>query len=487
MSTHQPNLVQTENAKPGASDWQLTRVRLDGAAGIRSTLIEGYCSHQSVRPGDRLDIMVSTSPAARFTVDLYRMGYYGGAGARHLLTLGPLQGRPQPDPPVGPARLRACTWDPAVTITIPDDWVSGVYLGKLTTVPDRPRDPYWQSYVIFIVKDDREADFLFQCSDNTWQAYNRWPDDYSLYTDPRAVHMPGVSVSFDRPYAKYTQVVDTPQSVGSGEFLLWEFPLAYYMESLGLDVTYGSNVDTVDERHVRRCGTFISVGHDEYWDLRQYDSVKRAIDEGGNVLWLSANSVYCVSPFSPSDAGRPNRVITRAGMYGGLSAAEIEAKRHNLGPVPHDRGPDETLIIGARSTVPYNGGGDWTCTRPDHWLFEGTGMKSGDAIPGLVGWEHHGEPGNLPGLQVLAEGLVWSGGDRPVRWTATVFDGPKGNFVFNAATIYWSQGLSSPPGHTLPFSHWSRPHGPDPRVQRITRNLFARASASAPRGRLTDL
>ena len=33
-----------------------------------------------------------------------------------------------------------------------------------------------QSYVIFIVRDDRACDFLFQCSDTTWAAYNRWPD-----------------------------------------------------------------------------------------------------------------------------------------------------------------------------------------------------------------------------------------------------------------------------------------------------------------------
>src|SRR2546427_8558255 len=37
-------------------------------------------------------------------------------------------------------------------------------------------------------------------------------------------------------------------------------------------------------------------------------------------------------------------------------------------------------------------------------------------------------------------------------------------------SIFWSQGMSSPPGHMLPWSHWSRPHGPDERVQRITRS-----------------
>jgi hypothetical protein len=61
-------------------------------------------------------------------------------------------------------------------------------------------------------------------------------------------------------------------------------------------------------------------------------------------------------------------------------------------------------------------------------------------------------------------------GDRTAHWTATLYPGPKGNWVFNASTIFWSQGMSSPPGHTLPWSHWSRPHGPDPRVQRTTQN-----------------
>jgi hypothetical protein len=138
-------------------------------------------------------------------------------------------------------------------------------------------------------------------------------------------------------------------------------------------------------------------------------------------------------------------------------------------------GPDESLIIGARTIIPFNGGGDWTCVRPDHWIFAGTGMKAGDAIPGLVGWEHHGSPAKLPGLEVVAEGTVWAGGVTPAHWTATIYPGPKNNFVFNAATIFWVQDLSLPPGHTLPWSHWSRPHGPDLRVQRMTHNLLRRA------------
>jgi hypothetical protein len=74
---------------------------------------------------------------------------------------------------------------------------------------------------------------------------------------------------------------------------------------------------------------------------------------------------------------------------------------------------------------------------------------------------------------------VWANGDkdRPAHWTATIFPGPKKNFVFNASSIFWIQGLSSPPGHMLPWSHWSRPHGPDRRVQQFTKILLERARA----------
>ncbi len=154
------------------------------------------------------------------------------------------------------------------------------------------------------------------------------------------------------------------------------------------------------------------------------------------------------------------------------------------GPFP-ERGPDEGLLMGARNVEPVNGGGDWIITRPEHWIFEGTGVKAGDRIPGLIGWEYHGDPADIPGLEVVAEGTAWQGGVNPQHWTAIVYPGPKGNFVFNAATIFWAQGLSSPPGHVLPWTHWSRPHGPDPRVQRITRNLLQashRGDRANPRG-----
>jgi hypothetical protein len=473
----QPGLIRGENRKPGATDWQLTRVQLDKFK-FRSAWIEGYCSRQSVLAGEALDIMVSTDPPAKFKIEIFRTGYYSGRGARWLTTLGPFQGKSQPIPPAGLNRVRECRWAPATTLKIPADWPSGVYLGRLTTLPESTNQPYWQSYVIFIVRDTRRADVLFQCSDNTWQAYNCWPAKDSLYTDPRGAHARDVAVSFDRPYGRqpqYKGIVDDPLSVGSGEFLNFEQPLAYFLEQHGYDVTYCSNSDCLDASQLTRAKTFISVGHDEYWDLRQYHATKAAIEAGVNVLWLCGNSVYAVSPFSSSGNGRPNRIITRVGHYAGMTDEEFTKVESIVTKQWRRAGPDESLIIGARSIVPFNGGGDWICTRPEHWIFAGTNMKRGERIPGLVGWEHHGSPAKIPGLEVVAEGTVWAGGVAPAHWTATIFPGPKGNFVFNAATIFWVQDLSMPPGHALPWSHWSRPHGPDPRVQQIAHNLLRRA------------
>ena len=464
-----PDLIRAENDKPGTTDWQLTYVKFDAAAKFRSSRIEGYCDRMSVAPGERLRVFASTADPTPVRIDVYRLGYYQGTGARHVTTLGPFDVRPQPTPPVGEFRLRECRWEPTTTLDVPKEWVSGVYLGKLTAEKHR-----YQSYVVFVVKDDRPADFLFQCSTNTWQAYNKWPENHSLYDNDRPDKKPlvsGVRASFDRPFGRYPQVTDNPLSLGSGEFVLFEFPMAYWAEQQGYDVTYCTNEDVAvgGLPFVSRCKTFLSVGHDEYWNRRQYDVCTEAVKAGVNFGFFSGNSVCFVTNFLPASDGRPNRVIERVGRYGGLKPAE-EKWMADL-PEP---GPDEALLMGARSVIPFNGSGDWVVTKPEHWMFEGTGMRKGDRVPGLVGWEHHGDPAKLPGLEVVAAGSTWTGGEAESHYTATIYPGPKGNTVFNAATIFWCQGLAAPPGHWVPYVHNGKGHGPDKRVQRITKNLFDR-------------
>jgi hypothetical protein len=454
------NPVIVENARAGTADWRLEKTRVGEAQ--RSTAIEGYCSHASISAGETLAIYGSTDPAASFRCDIYRMGYYGGEGGRLVHASGSLRGVTQPDPAIGPRNVRECRWKPSLEITIPEDWLSGVYLGKLTAEPSGP-----QSYVVFIVRDDRRADFLFQCSDFTWQAYNRWPAWSSLYDyeGNRWETRRSNDISFDRPYSRYYNMLPVNDSaaspvVGSGEFLLWEFPLAYWMEQQGYDVTYISNLDTHrDGAGLLRARGFLSVGHDEYWTRPMYENVARARDAGVCLAFFSGNSLSGEIALAPSGDGRADRVFRRSRGF-----------------------RDEAELMGSTS---YGVGlGDWTCRRPDHWLFERTGMKEGESIPGLVGWEFHGPPlKGDPNLVVLARGpLKHSDGKTLDReHAAVVYDGPGGNFVFNAGTCWWNMPLGAPPGYIDPNRANFREG--DERVRRMTRNVLDRMIAVGKKAR----
>ena len=217
------DFIREENSKKGTRDWRLTKTKtvpgkinkiLDNG---RSKAIEGYCNANSLRAGEKLKIMVSANPASAFKLEIFRTGYYGGTGARLMKSFDSLKAGTQPDPPIGENYLRECQWEPTVELEIPKTWPSGVYLGKMTAERSGV-----QSYVIFIVRDDRPCDFLFQCSDLTWSAYNRWPADYSIYTPHEKGHtsigVPSGTVSFDRPYGLFTHPVNKlKKSGGSGE------------------------------------------------------------------------------------------------------------------------------------------------------------------------------------------------------------------------------------------------------------------------------
>ncbi|GAG26682.1 unnamed protein product, partial [marine sediment metagenome] len=259
------------------------------------------------------------------------------------------------EPEVGEHRLRECRWEPTTKLAIPRHWVSGVYVGKLTAEKDGA-----QSYVIFIVRDDRPCDFLFQCSDSTWLAYNVWPGGWSLYDDGvhrRAYCGPDVNVSLDRPYGWNWHGHKAPLTLGSGEFFLWEYPLAYWMEREGYDVSYISTVDThTGKAGLRRAKSFLSVGHDEYWSLPMFNNVKTAVDHGMHAAFFSGDTCWAVIPFLASQTGRPHRIITREGLFGPMeeeaetpkALAECLARYPGMARLKQ-LGPSEADLIGARN------------------------------------------------------------------------------------------------------------------------------------------
>ncbi|MHC4718125.1 MAG: N,N-dimethylformamidase beta subunit family domain-containing protein, partial [Planctomycetota bacterium] len=266
------NVIVAENRHKGTRDWILRNPKVPGAkryfGDVRSPRIEGYGSRISVRAGEQIEFFVSTDPVSEFSIHIYRLGYYNGDGGRFMTTLGPFEGKAQPVPARDGKRhrLRECRWEACTKLTVPADWVSGVYVGRL-----KAKLKAAESYVIFIVRDDRKADFMFQCSTNTWVIYNRWPHRDSGYEDEEKPWPDGRTAytSYDRPFGKNYMWATEPLTTGTGEFLCWEFPLAYWMEKEGYDVTYVTNVDThADIPGLRRVKGFLSVGHDEYYTRR---------------------------------------------------------------------------------------------------------------------------------------------------------------------------------------------------------------------------
>jgi N,N-dimethylformamidase beta subunit-like, C-terminal len=115
-------------------------------------------------------------------LDIYRVGYYAGLGARKVATVLPSARLPQIQPNCiqdqdPSTQLIDCgNWAESASWAIPSDATSGVYLAKLVR-DDAPG----ASHIIFIVRDDEgDSDILFQTSDTTWQAYNSYGGS-SLY------------------------------------------------------------------------------------------------------------------------------------------------------------------------------------------------------------------------------------------------------------------------------------------------------------------
>jgi len=463
------NLILIENQSVGTTDW-LIDVPYDTCdypdhQNCRRKSIEGYCSHSSIIAADTLSIFVSTNPASTYNLDIFRMGYYGGKGGKLMRSFATLPGKEQVTPPADPKiNFFECKWDTAVSFVIPEEWISGVYVVKLTALRDSS-----QAYAIFIVKDNRPADFIFQCSDLTWQAYNRWPQWHSMYDEGQKpwVNTNGARISFDRPYSLYVNNLPSdfnPLSNGAGEFLLWEFPLAFWMEREGYDVSYISNTDThADLSLLLRGKAFLSVGHDEYWTPQMFENVTKARDEGVNLLFLSGNAVDGTVYLEPSTAGSPNRITGR---------------------LPQREFNNEQDLMGSSSWgVGYCA---FVCRQPDHWVYNGTGMQLNDSIPDLVGWEYHGLPmGNNKGTVILAQNKPSTNhftDTSAMDHVATIYSAPKGNFVFNAGTCWWSMLLSTPPGFKNPVCNLGHEgyrvldfSKGDKRVEQITRNLFTKA------------
>ncbi len=394
--------------------------------------IEGYASATSVNRGEEIRLFVNTSEPS-YTIEVLRLGWYGGAGSRSMMRPVVRTGEAQEPPKFYPGiGLVECDWRNPYVLKIPQslgptDWPSGIYVAKLTASASGK-----QRYIHFVVRDDsRASDILFQCSVNTYQAYNEW-GSWSLYTNPRA-H----AVSFNRPYAG---------EFGLGDLLSYEFHMLRFLESQNYDVTYTTNVETHSQGELLRLHkAFLSVGHDEYWTWQMRDQVETARNLRVNVGFFGSNACYWQIRYEPSPiTNEPRRTIICFKEEGPDPASHSRSSRH-LTTVKFRTNivgrPEETLIGQMWETWPAEG--DVVITAPDCWVFDGAGLKAGDHLTGLLGYEVDRMWDRSPeGTYRIARSPYNYYGE--TRYSdMTVYQAQSGAMVTATGTMQWSWGLSN--------------------------------------------
>src|SRR5256712_9830955 len=450
------NPIPIENQQTGSTGWQLSSVADD----VRQQ-IEGYASSTSVDEGSSLSLYVTVNPAQTCRIDIYRMGWYGGAGGRLELHAGALTGISQPTcPSDATTGLIACNWTPGYTMSIPINWTSGVYMALLTNAAG------YQNYVNFVVRDGRPAPFLYQRSITTAQAYNDFPDDLrtgkSLYEStsygantvagtPRAV-----KVSFDRPFA----------DDGSADFFSWEVQFVRWIERSGYDVTYSTDLDThTNGAQLLLHQAFLSVGHNEYWSNEMYNAAQTARDAGVNLAFFGANPVYWQVRFEASATGVANRVMV---CYKNAGTDPVQGPTTTVQwrNAPVNR-PEQGLV-GVMYTnetqglvnVPY------VVRNSSNWVYANTGFKDGDSVASLVGYEADRYVSTYPAAAtnqvLLSQSPYTSDLGSPDYSNSSIYQAPSGAWVFATGTMSWSWALDS----------FATSNQPDPRLQQATTNVL---------------
>jgi hypothetical protein len=88
----------------------------------------------------------------------------------------------------------------------------------------------------------------------------------------------------------------------------------------------------------------------------------------------------------------------------------------------------------------------WVVKDASSWVFAGTGLKNGDGLPGLVGYEYdrvYQEYPVPPGDDILSSSPVRDINNSPDVSNATLYTATSGARVFDAATMQWSWGLDN--------------------------------------------
>jgi hypothetical protein len=359
------------------------------------------------------------------------------------------------------------------------------------------------AHIWFVVSDDSStADILFQTSISTVLAYST-TGGYCLYSSKSVGGKRAYKVSYDRPFSAATfqqsNEVDTP--------LRWEYNMLRWLESQAYNVTYTDSMQVhANGQKLLNHKVFLSVGHDEYWSKEIRDNIEAARNAGKNLGFFSANTGYWRVRFENSTpaAGqvKPDRVMACYKQDWALDPVAQQqgpsAATNKFRSVQNKR-PENALlgIMYGSDTSNIYGGYNFVVTNSSDPYYANTGLKNGDQLPLLVGyeWDFVVNNGSTPaGLVILSESTTQAASVLPtfdelpgertlpdnqyfnkahsVRYTAS-----SGAKVFASGTNQWAWGLDSDD---------VSPPREDIRAKQITVNLLADMGAKpqTPNGNL---
>ncbi len=495
-----PNKIALENMKTGnpQSEWGI-----DGDGDYTS--IQGFATQISSNIGQTVDFKIATD-STHYRIDIYRLGYYGGDGARKVASIDKslTTAQIQPHPIVDMSRglIDAGNWAVSASWQIPTDMVSGVYIAKLV----REDGTEASSHIPFIVRDDAStSDVVFQTSDTTWQAYNAWggaslyfgevpvdPDHLIGHTPPNcgcAINAIGraTAVSYNRPF-----ITNTSPIGGTHDFIFGvEHSAIRWLEQNGYDVSYISGVDTTRSGSLLlNHDAFLSVGHDEYWSAEQRTNVETARDAGVNLAFWSGNEIYWKVRWETSidGNGTPYRtMVTYKETWGGTPDPSDIGTGTWRDPRFADPGqkPENALTgtmfqvdgyVQDTMTIPY----DYSNLR--FWRnTDVANLQPGETaslVKNLLGyeWDSDVENGFRPaGLINMSLSTVavdtylrdygTTVGSATATHSLTMYRAESGALVFGAGTVFWSWGLDS--------NHEGPATATDPNVRQAMVNMFA--------------
>jgi methionine-rich copper-binding protein CopC len=486
------NPVVCENQLPGTpqSVWDVTSP---------SATIQGFADPFSVNVGGSINFKIE-SPATSYKVDVYRMGYYGGDGARLVTSLTPnisvSQTQPACNTNASTGLVDCGNWGVSATWNVPATAVSGVYFVRISRTDGTPG----ANQIPFVVTDNSShSDIVFMTSDETWQAYNDW-GGYNLYSGNAtgspwccSAQNPGraVQVSYNRPFATRS---DTPN--GQDFFFYAEFPTIQFLEKNGYDVSYVSQVDvaqsgaaTMLEQHKM----LMNVGHSEYWDAADRANVTAARDAGVNLAFFTGNTMWWKTRWVSSQYGsEPYRTLVSYKET--LDSAQTDpadpptwtgAWRDPRFSPPADGQPENTLTgqLWKVNCCSYADQVPSAYSKLRLWRNTAVAsLPSGQiyAMPSeTLGyeWDLDVDNGFRPAGEIdmsrtceKVDQLLYTVTEEFVSDNAcnslTLYRAASGALVFDAGTVQWAWGLESD-------HDGDSQNPPDPAMQQATVNLFA--------------